>query len=165
MAPAFCRTLAIWHWLTPHLHPMQPFRVDSVPTKNPVGPLSSSSTHPALAFSGLFICGTWEFIQHVYVFRGRRRIFQINSVCHIDWTFSWLILSLRPTKSLSAFRLTGYIKADLSHLVTDRLSLNVNFTCVLSNLILIACFRCHVPLNPIIQYIYVFYLLQLCIPV
>lgn len=74
--------------------------------KTPVGPLLSSSTHPTLAFSSVFICATWELIQHVYVFRGRRRIFRINSVCHIDWTSSWLIFSLRPTMSLSAFRTT-----------------------------------------------------------
>lgn len=93
--------------------------------EDPGGPSGLVSHSPALAFSSLFICGSWEFIQHFYVIRGRRRTFHVESVhifffllnCywsivplhvpHINWT-SWLILSLRSTQNLRAFHMAYY---------------------------------------------------------
>lgn len=89
---------APWLALAGPVSALSPARAALTETQFPRGP--SPAARPAQAFSTFFMCGTWELTQHFHAFRGRRRIFHISSVCRVDGTSSWLILSLRSTKSL-----------------------------------------------------------------
>ena len=77
--------------------------------EDPGGPSGFISHSPALAFSSLFICGSWEFIQHFYVIRGRRRTFHVESVHHIFFSAELLL-------EYSTFTYPAYQLDILAHL-------------------------------------------------